>query len=110
MKKFLITIIIILGVIILSIIIISRPQPETPEEVAKCIGKNSKVYTQLGCHACETQKNMFGESYKYLNVIDCFYEKDKCSEIKYTPTWIIKGGEYVGVQSIEKLKELTGCE
>lgn len=110
MKKFLITLIIILGVIILSIIIINKPPPETPEEVAKCIGKNSELYTQLGCSACEIQKDMFGENYEYLTIIDCWFEQDKCFDIAYTPTWIIKGEKYTGVQSIEKLKGLTGCE
>ncbi len=111
MKKKYITILIILGIIIFSIIIIfSEPNTETPEDIVKCIGQNSKLYVQLGCHACETQEKIFGENYKYLDVVDCFYERDKCSEIKYTPTWIIKGEEYVGLQSIEKLKELVGCE
>jgi uncharacterized protein YxeA len=109
MKKNLITIIIILGVIILSIVIINKPHPETPEEVAKCIGKNSVLYIKLGCNACKIQEEMFGENYEYLTIIDCFYERDKCSEIIFTPTWIIKGEKYEGVQSIEKLKELTGC-
>ncbi len=80
------------------------------EEIAMCIGENSELYVQLGCNACETQKEMFGDNYKYLNVIDCWSEKEKCSEIQYTPTWIINGEKYTGVQSIEKLKELTGCE
>lgn len=104
------TIIIILGVIILSVIIISRPHPETPEEVVKCIGKNSKLYVQLGCHACEIQKDIFGKNYEFLTVIDCWFEGDKCNEIEKTPTWVIKGEKYVGIKTIEKLKELTGCE
>ena len=110
MKKKHVTILVILSVIIFSIIIIfDEPNTETSEDIVKCIGQNSKLYVQLGCHACESQEEIFGENYKYLDVVDCFYERDKCSEIKYTPTWIIKGEEYVGVQSIEKLKELVGC-
>jgi len=103
------TIIVILAVIILAVIIMSRPGSVTPQDVAECIGENSELYIQLGCHACETQEEMFGENYKYLNVIDCFFEKEKCSGIRVTPTWIIDGEKYEGVQSIEKLKELTVC-
>ena len=103
------TIIIISGVIILSIFILNRNTPDTPEEIAKCIGGHSVLYVQFGCHACETQKKMFGENYKYMDVIDCFFEGDRCSEIEATPTWDIDGKKYKGVQSIEKLKELTGC-
>ena len=80
------------------------------DEDAKCIAENSELYTQLGCHACTVQEEMFGSSYQNLNVIDCWYEREKCSKIQYTPTWIINGKEYRGVKSLEELKKLTGCE
>jgi uncharacterized membrane protein len=104
-----ITFLIIFGVVILAAFLITSKGEETSNEIAKCIGENSVLYTQLGCHACETQKNLFGESYQYLNLVDCFYEGEKCSNIEYTPTWIINNEKYVGIQSIEELKELTGC-
>ena len=68
-KKSAITWIVILAVVILAFVIINRPIPETPEDVAKCIGENSELYIQLGCHACETQERLFGDNYQYLNVI-----------------------------------------
>jgi len=108
-KKSLVTILIIIGVIILSIMILIREHPETSEKIAKCIGENSELYIQLGCNACKNQEDMFGENKKYLNIIDCWFERDKCSNIEYTPTWIIKGEKYIGVHSFEELKELTGC-
>jgi len=106
-----ITILIILGVIILSIIIINKPTSGVSEEIAKCIGENSFLYVQLGCSHCETQEKMFGKNYQYLDSTDCFYEREKCSlaEIRGTPTWIINDVQYTGVQTIEKLQELTGC-
>ncbi|MFH1608065.1 MAG: hypothetical protein ABIA78_02935 [archaeon] len=107
-KGNIITITILLGVIIISFLILNQ-NPNTDEETAKCIGENSILYVQLGCHACEIQKDMFGDNYKHLTIVDCFYERGKCLEIQSTPTWIIKGQKYTGVQSIEKLKELTGC-
>ncbi len=101
---------IIIGIIILAVIIMRTGNSEdVPDDVAKCIGENSLIYVQLGCHACEKQEELFGDSYQYLNLIDCFYERDKCSDIQYTPTWIIEGEKYIGVQTIEKLRELTGC-
>lgn len=108
-KKKWITIWIIFGVIILSTIVLNKSHPETSEEIAKCIGQNSIFYVKLGCHACRTQEEMFGENKKYLKIIDCFYEREKCDEITHTPTWIINGKKYIGFKSIEKLKELTGC-
>ncbi len=107
-KKNLVTILIILGVIILSIIIINRGNGVS-QQTAMCIGQNSELYVQLGCNACKTQEEMFGENKKYLNIIDCWFEREKCLDIEHTPTWIIQGKRYEGVQSIEKLKELTGC-
>lgn len=109
-KRSLITITIIVAVIILSIILINASKNGVSQKTAMCIGENSELYTQLGCHACEIQEEKFGASYQYLNVIDCFFERDKCSDIQVTPTWIINGQKYTRVQSIEKLKELTGCD
>ncbi len=99
----------IILLILLFLILPLKKHPVTSEEIAKCIGENSILYTQIGCHACEVQEDMFGENKKFLKKIDCFYEPQKCAEITGTPTWNIKGKEYVGVQSIEKLKELTNC-
>ncbi len=81
------------------------------EEFAKCIGKNSVYYGQTGCSACKIQEDMFGENVQYLNKIDCKLDVQKCIDvgIEATPTWIINNQSYRGVQSIEKLAELTGC-
>jgi len=104
------TVWIIIGVLVIAFFIMNRPVPVTSEEIAKCIGENSVLYVRLGCSHCETQKEMFGENRKYLNIVDCFYVSDpKCDELRATPTWVIKGMDYAGVQSIDKLKELTGC-
>ncbi len=107
----LITPTIIILVILVAIVLIQGNKQETSEEIAKCIGEKSELYVQLGCHACKTQEEMFGDSYQYLNVIDCFYERNKCIEknITATPTWIISKKEYVGVQTIEELKNLISC-
>lgn len=80
------------------------------ENIAKYIGEHSVLYVQLGCHACEVQKELFGNSYQYLTTIDCLTDTQSCidAEIEATPTWIIDNQKYVGVQSIERLKELTG--
>ncbi len=110
MKRIWWTVLTILAVVILAVVILSQENQTAEEETAKCIGENAALYVQLGCHACEAQEQMFGENVKYLNIIDCFYETDKCAGIiTATPTWEINGNFYSGVQSIEKLKELTGC-
>jgi len=97
-----------IGVVVMSIT--QKPQ-NTDADVAKCIGKNSILYVQLGCHACENQKKVFGDNYQDLNIVDCFYEKDKClnENITATPTWVIDGEKYIGVQTPQRLIDLTGC-
>jgi len=109
-RKSIITILIILLVLVISIFVLTRTPQDISRELAICIGDNAVLYVQLGCHACKTQIDLFGDNSKYLNIVDCWYEKEKCSEIKYTPTWVINGAQYVGVQSIEELKKLTGCD
>jgi len=110
-KSLIINIIIFLVLIVLIILVttVFNKKPQTTEEIARCISQNSVVYVQLGCHACKTQEDMFGENVKFLEKVDCFYEPEKCTVIEATPTWKIKGELYKGVQSIDKLKELTGC-
>lgn len=109
-KKRWITLGIIIFIILLAVVLIKRNANGVSPETAICISKNSELYVQLGCHACESQERLFGENYKYLNTIDCFFEGEKCTNIQYTPTWIINERIYTGVQKIKKLKELTGCE
>ncbi|MCK9595868.1 hypothetical protein M0R19_01645 [Candidatus Pacearchaeota archaeon] len=84
------------------------------EEVSKWIGEHSILYVQTGCSHCITQEEMFGINVKFLNIINCLEEENiqKCIDlgIEATPTWIINNKKYEGVQSIEKLKELTGYQ
>lgn len=110
-KNTLTTILIIIGIIIIALIAFTKNPVKTDAETAKCIGSKAILYTQLGCHACKTQEDLFGENYQNLNVVDCWYDNEACinNNITATPTWIIKGEKVIGVQSIGKLKELTGC-
>lgn len=63
-------------------------------EAAKCISEKTTLYTQLGCHACQEQEEMFGDDYQYLNAVDCYTFPKKCmdNKIRATPTWVIKDG------------------
>ncbi len=111
-KKRGISFVIIIIVIIFAIFLIRRNSNSITKETTMCIANHSELYVQLGCHACEIQGKKFGNNYQYLNIIDCFFEREKCTEkqISATPTWMINGKTYIGVKDIETLKELTGCE
>ena len=80
-------------------------------DTIKCIGENSKLYVQTGCGACQIQEDLFGEHYELLDIIDCVYDMESCTlaGIQATPTWIISGQSYRGVQQLDRLQEITGC-
>ena len=111
MKKNLVTAIIVLAIIIFSIWILTKDNPDVDEELAKCIGENSVLYVRTGCSACSAQKDLFGENVKHLQIVDCLTNSQECAnnEIASIPTWIIEGRQYHGVQPIPKLKILTKC-
>jgi hypothetical protein len=104
--------IIILVLLIAGMIIYSKNSSNIAvpsEQVARYIGEHSVLYVQTGCSHCKDQEDLFGENVKYLNMIDCLQNTSACisAGIEATPTWVINREKYVGVQSIEKLKELT---
>lgn len=109
-KNVLVNVLVILGVLVIAFILINRSFMDVEKSVAVCIGNNAVLYTQVGCSHCETQKQIFGENSEFLTIVDCTETPEKCLGISGTPTWIIYGEEYLGVQPIEKLKEVTGCE
>ena len=110
-KSLIITLIILVAIATIAFLALTKNPPTTDSEIVKCIGSKSTLYTQLGCSHCKTQEEMFGDNYQYLNIIDCWFNNQPCvdNNITGTPTWIIKNEKHEGVQSIEELKELTGC-
>lgn len=114
-RKRWVTFIVVLAVAIIAYFILNAKTNQTTvsAEVAQCIGNNSIMYSQAGCIHCKEQEDLFGDNVKYLNITDCLKEENtqKCidAEIKFTPTWVIKNQSYTGLQTIERLKELTEC-
>jgi hypothetical protein len=105
---------IIVGVLILGIAVIFWPKDGgSTSDLAKCIGEKSTLYVQTGCYHCKTQEELFGDDLKYLNIVDCYYEQETCIRkigSIITPTWVFEdGSKSIGVQSLNKLKELSGC-
>ena len=102
---------IIAGIILFVILLSNESCSDICVNDAKCIESKATLYVQEGCHACERQEKLFGDKAEYLDIVDCWYEREKCIEqgITATPTWIIYGNKYVGVHSIDKLKNLTAC-
>jgi len=82
------------------------------DKFAKCLTeKGATVYVSQYCGHCQHQKEMFGDSLKFVNSVECTENQQLCQEkgIRGVPSWIINGAKYEGVQSFERLSELTGC-
>ncbi len=105
---------IILITILFLILILGCTQNNTnvSEKLTKCIASKSTLYVSTGCSACLRQESFFGDNAEYLKIVDCTILPQECNKVDIirVPTWIINDEMYVGVKSIDELKELTGCE
>ena len=88
------------------------------DSLAHCLTEKGAVfYGSFQCSHCKTQKELFGDSMRYVNYVECGPlgappTNKECiqSGIRAYPTWIIDGKKYEGVQSLDKLSELTSCK
>ncbi len=83
------------------------------DNFAKCLtDKEVKMYGTETCGFCKQQKSLFGDSFKFIDYIDCALNQTICVEdgIQSVPNWNINNQSYVGVQSLERLAALSGCE
>ena len=82
------------------------------DSLAKCLTeKGVAMYGAEWCSHCQNQKKLFGDSFQYINWVDCDKESAKCNEagIQGYPTWVINGNNYPGEQTFERLAQLSGC-
>lgn len=105
----LVLIMIIIGIIIL--ISYLKKNNNIDEETAKCIASKSVLYASRTCSHCAEQKRILGDYLLLFNVVDCLDNQQICTDklIEFVPAWIINNQKYVGVKSLEELKNLAGC-
>lgn len=108
------TIFIILSIFVAAFLIIKYPIKSHPDldcDIACCIGNKSILVATKGCGACHKQIELLGDNKGDFNIIYCDESSQFCldNQIMAVPTWIINEERIVGVQSIDKLKELTNC-
>ena len=115
-QKYLLILIIVVAIAIIgwsvSGYFVNNGNVSNLDNFAKCLTENgATLYASQHCGACKSQKEMFGDSLKYIDHIECTENQQLCQEngIQFVPTWIINGASYTGVQSFEKLSSLTGC-
>lgn len=85
--------------------------PGILDDFAKCSAqKGAVMYGAIEwCEFTQAQSKMFGKSFKFVNYKDYSEYPSTFGNIKKTPTWIINGKDYTGVQTIERLSQLTNC-
>lgn len=107
---------IIVSVIALSALVLTGCTQEPKQNLdafAKCLTeKGAMIYTSKTCSHCQNQKKLFGDSWQYINDVDCNDNPIVCSQagIQGVPNWMINGESLLGEQSLEILAEKTGCE
>ena len=80
--------------------------------LAQCLTeKGITMYGTEWCSHCQNQKATFGESFKYVNYVDCDKDRTAClaAGVEGYPTWVIDGNNYPGEQSLNRLASLSGC-
>ena len=118
-----VTLIVLVIIFIAAVFIIFSPKEEQGpgqyDEFAKCLSnEGTKVYGAYWCPHCKDQKELFGNSWQYIEYIECSLpagagQKQVCKDagINAYPTWEFKDGERrTGELSFEELSEKTNCE
>ena len=103
----------ILAVFVAYSFISTGSEPSHLDDFAKCITENgATMYGAEWCPHCKNQKEMFGDSFQYVNYVECTINKDAClaAGVKGYPTWKFSDGtSQSGEVSIQFLSQKTGC-
>jgi len=94
----------------------SKENPEI-SELAQCLTDNgAQMYGTFWCGACTEQKKLFGNTFKYIDYIECDSrgnnpqpERCQIEEITGYPTWKISGKTLTGVRDLNQLASIAGC-
>jgi len=105
---------VIISLILIAIFLIGcSSKPTKYDTFAQCLTeKDVTMYGTDWCSHCKNQKKMFGKSFKYVNYVDCDWNKDECLKagVSGYPTWKINGTNYPGEQPLYRLASLSGCD
>lgn len=83
-------------------------------QFAQCLAeKKLTMYGADWCPHCQTEKKLFGDSFKYVPYVECPNNTKLCLDkgIQGYPTWIDSNGKkYEGEQGLNKLAEISNCK
>ena len=102
-----------LSVIIVITVLIFSSQSKNYDEFANCL--TQEKFSMAGtewCSHCKTQKELFGDSFQYIDYHNCDLEREWCTAkgVEGFPTWILPNGDLLtGTQSLSTLEEISNC-
>ena len=109
----LILIVAVVSALLLSISGTSSKNSAALAPFAQCLAqKGAVMYGAYWCPHCHAEKALFGDSFKYVNYVECTQQINKCiaANIQSYPTWIYPDGKtYVGTQSLQDLASQSSC-
>lgn len=72
------------------------PQIENLDTFAQCLTeKGAIMYGAKNCPNCLKQKNMFGDSFQYINYVECTQEYERCANLRGVPAREFSDGSIV---------------
>ena len=113
-KKYVLIAVLLIAIGLISYTFYFKSQkPGEYDNFARCLTeKGAVIYGNDFCQYTNKQLNDFGKSDKYLKYVKCADNKELCDSknVKITPTWEINKEMYEGIQSYDRLSQLSGCE
>ncbi|MBI2592713.1 MAG: hypothetical protein HYW37_00935 [Candidatus Colwellbacteria bacterium] len=80
---------------------------------AECLSNSGAVmYGAYWCPHCQNEKAAFGDSFRFVNYVECTEEPKRClaNKVESYPSWLFPDGRRLaGEQGLEKLSEESGC-
>ena len=87
--------------------------PGKYDDFARCLkDKGIIMYGADWCPHCQNEKAAFGNSFKYVNYVECPADPKRCQAagINGYPTWVFPDGKRLeGEQGLDKLSKESGC-
>lgn len=86
-------------------------QPKNLDTFAKCLTEQwVTMYGAPTCSYCQKQKEMFGDSFQYIDYVDCTQEPQRCGNLRGVPAWELNDGNVVEwLQSFASLAAKSNC-
>ena len=89
------------------------------DQFAQCLSeKKAVMYGSFLCPHCQDQKDLFGDSWPYVQYVECSTPGSRqmtsaCSaaKIQHVPTWVFGNGQRrEGLTPLKELSDRTGCK